>query len=980
MAYNPQGVMLETRATVTDPLIRRYSFSFPVTRAADVSLEVEGTVLPVGSYTVRLNVDYSGGLVELLDAQASTTPAPALEVGQSIRIYRDTEVARRTSFGSAGFARAATAETQASQTHRILEELADRLTTHETIILGRDQLVALVNEVLTSRATGGLGSVTRGDLTENVRNEIDAAAVASTFQFSETTLTVYDGEGREFQTDLGALEGITLQKDGETQGGYGDIKRLNFSGGVSISVTGDQATVTLTAGTGVTSSQVETLIEAHEHVSTGYELDEALRKEVPLATNVAHQQGLSNALGYLTGLGAVPSGLYAGKFEVKVDSGDWHRFSTAALLAKPAVINGTQASVSNSLRYSQGDNTISIAHDAGGAFLVASDDVGSHTFSVRSVPILVDDSLLEVKEPAKLGSTGKWTAAELPTASGSEAGIISPAEYARIADAVSATDLHSTPQLANDHLAGDDAILLDDASVTSGSELKEVPVSELDKRWAGKAEAAASWAREGQTAPVQSFTEHQQAVFDMVSGTDHWKDSTTIQVSFPNQAAGVGAGSIAAIGTYVASVSVSPRQTNLWCAIKVPDAEMGNVGHTLRLSIEESEGTGQPPILDWGTAVATTGGFTYYAVQVPDAPVGAVIRVEELDPLELNTDYIDSAQWRRAIVGHVGITFAEQYPGVSPTTTTTDQLVAAAEALSPAFDLDDAVNQHGEFHVSVELKMTQSHSTVSFTENAASPGAEDRQRTISAILFASDLREEDAFTTSNLKGLTIANVPVYAAATEQGRYYLLLVRDSANRVGLYRHWVGAAGSSGMTISAEVRVTFTPSDEARLPQSYSARGGLIARIAVTTTSALTLPAGSRLTTFPGVQTPFLGTGDDKFQAGATGGWLQVPRIPPVNRVGFIIEGKINGVVVSRSFVPNTVFLFNANVRNFTGGNIPMGIGVPLSDDNTFRFVGIEFQRQLSTSHKDAMYFYVGGAGRNAYKTNSRIDIYEWRCHV
>ena len=76
---------------------------------------------------------------------------------------------------------------------------------------------------------------------------------------------------------------------------------------------------------------------------------------------------------------------------------------------------------------------------------------------------------------------------DLPTASSQQAGIIQPAEYIKINSAIQADDLHSTPQLANDHLQPTDALLLDDASVDSGSELAEVLVSELDKRWQGAA-------------------------------------------------------------------------------------------------------------------------------------------------------------------------------------------------------------------------------------------------------------------------------------------------------------------------------------------------------------------------------------------------------------------------------------------------------------------------------------------------------------
>ena len=76
---------------------------------------------------------------------------------------------------------------------------------------------------------------------------------------------------------------------------------------------------------------------------------------------------------------------------------------------------------------------------------------------------------------------------DLPTAGTQQAGIIQPAEYVKINSAIQADDLHSTPQLAIEHLQPGDALLLDDASVTTGSELAEILVSELDQRWVGAA-------------------------------------------------------------------------------------------------------------------------------------------------------------------------------------------------------------------------------------------------------------------------------------------------------------------------------------------------------------------------------------------------------------------------------------------------------------------------------------------------------------
>ena len=84
---------------------------------------------------------------------------------------------------------------------------------------------------------------------------------------------------------------------------------------------------------------------------------------------------------------------------------------------------------------------------------------------------------------AETGNTDLIPRTKLPLATSSASGVIQPAEYIRINNAILGSDLHNTPHLSNAGLETTDAILLDDASVTSGSELKEISIGELDLRW-----------------------------------------------------------------------------------------------------------------------------------------------------------------------------------------------------------------------------------------------------------------------------------------------------------------------------------------------------------------------------------------------------------------------------------------------------------------------------------------------------------------
>lgn len=131
---------------------------------------------------------------------------------------------------------------------------------------------------------------------------------------------------------------------------------------------------------------------------------------------------------------------------------------------------------------------------------------------------------------------------------------------------------------------------------------------------------------------------------------------------------------------------------------------------------------------------------------------------------------------------------------------------------------------------------------------------------MSAIVFASDLAEEDDWASGNTtrtNGLTVFTQTVYSGSTIAGTYSLLLVHNSSNHVGAYWFWEGEAGGTSATITAELRVTFTPSDTPQDIQiSNNRRASLWATSSALPTSTFnanqeinvtwTLAAGSPLT--------------------------------------------------------------------------------------------------------------------------------------
>ena len=222
----------------------------------------------------------------------------------------------------------------------------------------------------------------------------------------------------------------------------------------------------------------------------------------------------------------------------------------------------------------------------------------------------------------------------------------------------------------------------------------------------------------------------------------------------------------------------------------------------------------------------------------------SVITLSELNPIALQgnvgrwpNDKISLDLVRRSDIGH-RVVFDETFPGMTLTTTTPDHRPAAPNYFSPTFDLDTAGNERGEFHISLELSITPaSDVNMGFVRNKANQTAADRKRALSKTVFASDVSEEAVFVYQNtgaLAGIQAISQTVYSGNTIVGHYRMLLVRNTNNQVGLYHWWEGQAGSTGATISAEARVSFTSSDSP-ITNRAKAESAIIAKSSVLPTA-------------------------------------------------------------------------------------------------------------------------------------------------
>ena len=162
-----------------------------------------------------------------------------------------------------------------------------------------------------------------------------------------------------------------------------------------------------------------------------------------------------------------------------------------------------------------------------------------------------------------------------------------------------------------------------------------------------------------------------------------------------------------------------------------------------------------------------------------------------------------------------GTELDEINPGFQLTSTTTNRFATAPSYFNPVIDLDDHAS--GEFHASLELTIAPtSDANMGFVQGKANQTADDRNTALSNIVFASDVVEAAVFvqqTQLPLNGVSLFRQTVYSGSTIVGHYNLILVRNSDNNVGAYWYWDGQAGGTGATITAELRVTFTPSDSA-----------------------------------------------------------------------------------------------------------------------------------------------------------------------
>ena len=244
------------------------------------------------------------------------------------------------------------------------------------------------------------------------------------------------------------------------------------------------------------------------------------------------------------------------------------------------------------------------------------------------------------------------------------------------------------------------------------------------------------------------------------------------------------------------------------------------------------------------------------------------------------------------------ITLLTRNPGLTLNSTTPDFNVSQAPYYwsNPGIDLDD--HPHGEFHCSLELTIAPvSDVNMGFVRNKANQTVVDRTVTVPNIVFASDLAQEGDYVSSGdiaaLTGLNVFRQPVYSINTIVGYYNIILVHNDSNQVGYHVYWDGENGATGATFTAELRVTFTPSDTVTIPAKNS-RGALQATSSILPTTGLV--NGQQIT---GV-TWTLASGSSMTANGTL--LAEPPMRVSNNHYGWWIVSEVNGVEYSETLEP------------------------------------------------------------------------------
>ena len=569
---------------------------------------------------------------------------------------------------------------------------------------------------------------------------------------------------------------------------------------------------------GLSAQDVESLIEAHERVSSAHSFEEALRKEAALVSNAPTAFIGGNQAIRIPGNPVVPSGAFDREFEIRIGTGTWHRFTVSALRAKqdttiPSVMDDT-----DSVSFAEGGVTTRIGiHSGDEAFVVARSAAGTQNVSIRDVPISIDDSLI----PGLAGAGLAQAEVDARVRSGDNAATETArgnVEIATQAEAEAGTDNAAamTPLRVQEAIAANPPSELDAAAALPDASGKDVgTIANLaGDLW----EVVAS----GEDANLISGVSRLAAGYYGQSGLFQWQSVHPYNIRADLSKAGLGSSPPA---TLYAEFN-SGRTTDF---ITLNRASGGDTATTYRYV----HAPGSAGIEDTATGAFNVRFYRSFAqgrLSNPQA-VHAAKRWE-----------LDERGQHTPVNERLAITTLADGPGTGITVTSAGQVKRdPLTGFAPAFDLS-AANQSGIIEIEATLDIsTRAPAAVGFD---AAAGTRTR---IQGWTHASRVLAASAYSGSSDEGVEIGRAAAFNGSTELGSIKYLLAKDGSDNLGYYLSYEpkDGTGSQNFAISLRQDAEFFHSDAPASSAAAAPRSVLRSAAPGSGGITITTPEGSAI---------------------------------------------------------------------------------------------------------------------------------------
>ena len=275
---------------------------------------------------------------------------------------------------------------------------------------------------------------------------------------------------------------------------------------------------------------------------------------------------------------------------------------------------------------------------------------------------------------------------------------------------------------------------------------------------------------------------------------------------------------------YVQSFNNGPLRQNLYLAIRVPVAVPVA---ELRVAVLEANAPSLYYLgATWHLVQANDGGYNYYTVQIPNAPVGVTIRAERFQPFALDGPKVGIESWATVGGGRVPSSHVEP-----------SDFVEELHDLPQAIAIADSSNNSRTAFAEFTNRLTLQENTHGVLIVAASnwritsgrahdhigPSDGVAAADVSANVYLSAVRATTP-TAAELdpgNGIEIATYGLYpqsgdgsaTSSLKVGDVTLRIARNANNNVGWYFEFVSArsSGSAAFTVQADLEVTLLRTD-------------------------------------------------------------------------------------------------------------------------------------------------------------------------